>query len=230
MPSGLSENGTDTPASVHNLFLEYGLPLPLKSALEAAELLDPGQLRSYPLSSWEALETPERAGATRQCSPISSSISPIVSSSFSSTVPPCLAGVGGRLVTGSVFGSYVVGAVVRPLSPSLVPVVFPVGPHMSVLPPVVESSTAVSGTRSQLDKKLLLRLETSHLLPAVIMNWYQWCWRFKDRQLYKRRWRVANDLMESTCQLMVQVQCEPMDLTWGAQFMEKWEVVVIQMD
>ena len=62
------------------------------------------------------------AGATRQCSPISSRISPIVSSSFSSTVPPCLAGVGGRLVTGSVFGSYVVGAVVRPLSPSLVPV------------------------------------------------------------------------------------------------------------
>ena len=58
-----------------------------------------------------------------------------------------LAPVGGRLVSGSVLGSDVVGAVVCPLSPSLVPVVFLVGQYMSVLPPVAQSSTAVSGTR-----------------------------------------------------------------------------------
>ena len=147
---------TSLPASTSSSSLGYGVftdkvflrVTNRKSALEAAELLDPGLLRSYPRSSWEALETPERVGATRQSSPISSSISPNVSSSFSSTVPPCLAGVGGRLETGSVLGSDVVGAVVRPLSPPLVPVVSPVGQHMSVPPPVAESSTAVSGARS----------------------------------------------------------------------------------
>ena len=126
-----------------------------------AERLDPGLLRAFPRSPWRELGTAQRlaavqASTSRLSLATSSKVSPCISSNDSSTVPPCLAGVGAD--------GMVVGLGIPPPSFSFSPVVSPV--VSSFLSPAVKSVTCSGPVTTSEIEQSVSSMDVAHQLRA----------------------------------------------------------------